>query len=195
MLLVVSQYLGSQRAAADVEAAQSRVDLAQAIYNQAADLQKNGVGTGIDTLRSNVQLQNEKQRLIVARTQLETSLYGSGAAAESRSQAARRTGRHGELLRNPGSQRRSDPGARLADPSGTATRSCSRSSAPNWNCAAAADARLPRVSVTGFWAQQGLNSSTAIPVYTYSGQRRRAALHRRPHPGRARQARKSRSAS
>ena len=59
-----------------LQAAQSRVDLAQALYDQAADLQKNGVGTGIDTLRANVQLQNEKQRLIVARTQLETSLYG-----------------------------------------------------------------------------------------------------------------------
>ena len=45
VLLVVSQYLGSQRAAADVQAAQSRVDLAQALYDQAADLQKNGVGT------------------------------------------------------------------------------------------------------------------------------------------------------
>ena len=78
VMLVVSQYLGSQRAAADVQAAQSRVDLAQAIYNQAADLQKAGVGTGIDTLRSNVQLQNERQRLIVARTQLETSLFALG---------------------------------------------------------------------------------------------------------------------
>ena len=38
VLLVVSQYLGSQRAAADVQAAQSRVDLAQALYDQAADL-------------------------------------------------------------------------------------------------------------------------------------------------------------
>ena len=76
VLLVVSQYLGSQRAAADVQAAKSRVDLAQALYDQAADLQKNGVGTGIDTLRANVQLQNEKQRSIVASTQLETSLYG-----------------------------------------------------------------------------------------------------------------------
>jgi outer membrane protein TolC len=38
-------------------------------------LQKNAVGTGIDTLRSNVQLQNEKQRLIVARTQVETAFY------------------------------------------------------------------------------------------------------------------------
>src|SRR4051794_9989610 len=75
VMLVVSQYLGSQRAAADVQAAQSRVDLAEAIYNQAADLQKAGVGTGIDTLRSNVQLQNDRQRLIVARTDLETSLF------------------------------------------------------------------------------------------------------------------------
>src|SRR5262249_47691432 len=51
VLLVVSQYLGSQRGAADVQAAQSRVDLAQALFGQASDLQKNGVGTGIDTLR------------------------------------------------------------------------------------------------------------------------------------------------
>ena len=76
VLLVVSQYLGTQRASADVNAAQSRVDLAQALYDQAADLQKNGVGTGIDSLRANVELQNEKQRLIVSRTQLDTSLFG-----------------------------------------------------------------------------------------------------------------------
>jgi len=68
VLLVVSQYLGSQRAAADVQASQSRVDLAQALYNQAGDLQRNGVGTGIDTLRANVALQNEKQRLIIDST-------------------------------------------------------------------------------------------------------------------------------
>src|SRR5476651_2461058 len=76
VLLVVSQYLGSQRAAADVQAAQSRVDLAQALYDQAADLQKNGVGTGIDTLRANVELQNEKQRLLESQADRETSLYG-----------------------------------------------------------------------------------------------------------------------
>ena len=76
VMLVVSQYLGCQRAAAEVQAAQSRAELAQAVYDQAADLQKNGVGTGIDTLRGNVQLQNEKQRVIVARTQLDTSIFG-----------------------------------------------------------------------------------------------------------------------
>src|SRR5580698_9271223 len=74
--LVVSQYLGGLRAAADVKAAHSRVDLSKALFDQAADLQKNGVGTGIDTLRSNVEYQNERQRLIVAETVLKTPLYG-----------------------------------------------------------------------------------------------------------------------
>ena len=76
ILLVVSQYIGTLRAVADVQASHSRVELAQALYDQAADLQKEGVGTGIDTLRSNVELQNEKQRLIEAETSRETSLFG-----------------------------------------------------------------------------------------------------------------------
>src|SRR5262249_30771505 len=76
VLLVVSQYLGTLRAMANVEASRSRVDLAQALYEQARDLEKEGVGTGIDTLRSNVELQNERQRLIQAQTNRETSLYG-----------------------------------------------------------------------------------------------------------------------
>ncbi|HEX8766145.1 MAG TPA: TolC family protein, partial [Candidatus Acidoferrum sp.] len=66
ILLTVSQYIGTLRAVANVQASQSRVDLAQALYDQAADLQKEGVGTGIDTLRANVELQNEKQRLLEA---------------------------------------------------------------------------------------------------------------------------------
>ena len=76
ILLVVSQYIGSLRAVANVEASRSRVDLAQALYDQAADLQKNGVGTGIDTLRANVELQNEKQVLIEAENDRDASLFG-----------------------------------------------------------------------------------------------------------------------
>ena len=66
--LVVSQYLGSLRAAADVKAANRACELAKALFDQAGDLQKNGAGTGIDTLRANVQYQNERQRLIDAET-------------------------------------------------------------------------------------------------------------------------------
>src|SRR6202051_1742709 len=76
VLLVVSQYIGTLRAVATVQAASSRVDLAQALYNQAADLQHEGVGTGIDTLRANVELQNEKQRLLEAQADRDTSLFG-----------------------------------------------------------------------------------------------------------------------
>jgi outer membrane protein len=76
ILLVVSQYIGTLRAVANVEASRSRVELAQALYDQAADLQKEGVGTGIDTLRANVELQNEKQRLIEAENDREASLFG-----------------------------------------------------------------------------------------------------------------------
>ena len=76
ILLVVSQYIGTLRAVANVEASRSRVDLAQALYDQAADLQKEGVGTGIDTLRANVELQNEKQRLIEAENDRDASLFG-----------------------------------------------------------------------------------------------------------------------
>src|SRR6202040_2917656 len=76
ILLVVSQYIGTLRATADVQASQSRVELAQALYDQAADLQKEGVGTGIDTLRANVELQNENQRLLEAQAARETSLFG-----------------------------------------------------------------------------------------------------------------------
>ena len=75
-LLVVSQYLAGMRAHAAVNAAHSRADLAQALYDQAEDLQKQGVGTGIDTLRANVELQNEKQRLLESETQLQVALYG-----------------------------------------------------------------------------------------------------------------------
>jgi len=76
ILLVVSQYIGTLRTVANVEASRSRVELALALYDQAADLQKEGVGTGIDTLRANVELQNERQRLIEAENDREASLFG-----------------------------------------------------------------------------------------------------------------------
>jgi outer membrane protein TolC len=164
--LVVSQYLGSQRAAAEVDAAQSRVTLGQALYDLAADLQKNGVGTGIDTLRSNVLLQNEKQRLIVSRTTLETSLFGLS-----------------RLLNLDPKQKieLADPVSFFDTPAVDANqtlesawqsrpemkRILSEEQRAELNLRAASDARLPRLTVNGFWAEQGLTPNTAIPVYQY----------------------------
>jgi len=74
--LVVGQYLLVQRSAEAVTAAKSRVELAQALDQLAQDQQKHGLGTRLDTLRAQVQVRNEQQRLIQADTQLQTARYG-----------------------------------------------------------------------------------------------------------------------
>ena len=167
VLLVVSQYLGSQRAAADVQAAQSRVDLAQALYDQAADLQKNGVGTGIDTLRSNVQLQNEKQRLIVASTQLQTSLYGLARLLNIEPNRKIELADQESFFDTP--EVSTDQTLDRAYGSRPELRDVlTREQRAQLDLKTADAARLPKVSFNGLWAEQGLNSSNAIPVYNYS---------------------------
>jgi len=76
--LVVGQYFRALRAIASVKAGESRVALAEALAKLAENQQKQGVGTKLDTLRSQVQLQTERQRLIQAQTQRFTALAGLG---------------------------------------------------------------------------------------------------------------------
>ncbi len=74
--LVVGQYLRALRAAASVQADESRVELAEALSKLAENQQKQGVGTKLDTLRAQLQVQTERQRLIQAQTQRTTALAG-----------------------------------------------------------------------------------------------------------------------
>jgi len=76
--VIVTEYLVVLRATADRDAAAARVELAQRLFGQAQQLQRTGVGTDIDTLRAQVELQNEKQRLIDATTQRNTAIYALG---------------------------------------------------------------------------------------------------------------------
>jgi len=166
ILLVVSQYIGTLRAVANVEASRSRVDLAQALYDQAADLQKEGVGTGIDTLRANVELQNEKQRLIEAENDRETSLYGLS-----------------KLLNLDPRQR-----IELADslsffdtpqPDVEASIEDALSARQEWKAIESQEKssklekqasqyqRLPSLRFDGNWAYLGTSSSNGIPTYQY----------------------------
>jgi outer membrane protein len=166
VLLVVSQYLGSQRATADVQAAQSQVDLAQALYDQAADLQQHGVGTGIDTLRANVQLQNHKQRLIVARTQLDTSLFGLARLLNVDPHRRLELADQVSFFETPAM-----PVDQTIDRA-YANRPELRQIATQERQAdlalrTAGDQRLPRLSVSGNWVEQGLTPNSAIPVYNY----------------------------
>lgn len=173
ILLVESQYLGSQRAAADVQADESRVKLAQALYDQALDLQKSGVGTGIDTLRANVELQNEKQRLIESSTQLETSLYGLSQLLNvdpririELADQVRFANDQVKLAETPAMP--VEERVELA----YGTRPELRQIAADEQRAelalrAAGEERLPKLTLNGFWLEQGLTPSSAIPVYQY----------------------------
>ncbi|MGH9816211.1 MAG: TolC family protein, partial [Candidatus Acidiferrales bacterium] len=71
---VAGLYLNAQAAAARVEAAQSRITTAEELLRLARDRREAGVATGIDVLRADVQLANERQRQLEARTEAQQAL-------------------------------------------------------------------------------------------------------------------------
>ncbi len=166
VLLVVSQYIGTLRAAANVKASESRVALAQALYDQAADLQRAGVGTGIDTLRANVELQNEKQRLIQAQTERDSSLFALSRLLNLDPRKPVELADTLAFFETP------QPEMETSIEQGLAAR-------PEWKAQeaqiraarnarkAASESRLPSLRADGNWSYQGVSSTTGIPVYTY----------------------------
>lgn len=166
VLQTVSQYLGALRAAAQVKAAQTRIDLAQALYNQAADMQKNGAGTGIDTLRANVELQNEKQVLIAAQTQFDVSLFGLARLLSLDPRQPIQLSDAMSFFETPefaieGSIDRAyqvRPEMLQID---------ARLRAAQESRHAAFNERLPSIRGEGGWNYQGVSINTGIPVYEY----------------------------
>ena len=71
---VAALYLDAQAAAARVDAAASRVTTAEELYRLARDQREAGVATGVDVLRAEVELANERQRLLEARNTAELAL-------------------------------------------------------------------------------------------------------------------------
>jgi outer membrane protein len=164
--LVVSQYLGSLRASADVSAAQSRVELAKALFDQASDLQKNGVGTGIDTLRANVQYQNEQQRLIESRTALETSLFALARLLNVDPHQPIELADSSEFFHTPAFSADETMERAFAErPEMKVLASQIRST--ELERKTAQDARVPRVALNASWNEQGLSPASAIPVYNF----------------------------
>jgi outer membrane protein TolC/ABC-type transporter Mla MlaB component len=166
ILLVVSQYIGTLRAMATVEASQSRVDLAQALYDQAADLQKEGVGTGIDTLRANVELQNEKQALLVAQTDRDSSLYALSRLLNLDPHQEITLADSLSFFDTP------QPDVNASMDEALAARQewkalDSQVKAAQHDKKASQDLRLPTLRVAGNWAYEGTRLNNGIPVYNY----------------------------
>jgi outer membrane protein len=166
ILLVVSQYIGTLRAVANVQASQSRVELAQALYDQAADVQKEGVGTGIDTLRANVELQNEKQRLLEAQADRDTSLFGLSRLLNLDPRQVIELADSLSFFDTP------QPEVVASIDSALAERQEWKSMQEQLKAAelqkkASSESRLPRLDFNGNWAYLGGSSTTGIPTYNY----------------------------
>jgi outer membrane protein TolC/anti-anti-sigma regulatory factor len=166
-MLVVSQYLGCLQAEANVQAARSRVQLAQALYDQAADLQKSGAGTGIDTLRANVELQNEKQRLLAAETTDKTTMYGLVRLLSLDPQQNIEFGDALSFFETPESNATDSLAAAYsARPELRALEA--RASELQSDKQAVSESRLPSMRFSGNWSYMGISVTTGIPTYLYA---------------------------
>ena len=163
---VVDQYLSILRALATRDAATTRVALAQRLYDQAAELQKTGIGLNIDTLRANVELQNEKQNLIDAETLTRTTKFRLAELLDlSRDQEIEVTDRLGfydtpefekEALLNQALTSR--PEIRSLN---------SQQRIAKLAVDSAREQRLPQLDFSGFWFYQGEHFTDALSAYTY----------------------------
>jgi outer membrane protein TolC len=71
---IAALYLNAQSAAARVDSAQSRVTDSSTLYKLAKDKHDAGTATGVDVLRAQVQMANDRQALLIARNQLKQAL-------------------------------------------------------------------------------------------------------------------------
>jgi outer membrane protein TolC len=164
--LVVSQYLGALRASAEVDAAASRLDLAKALFDLASDMQRNGVGTSLDTLRAHVEYQNERQRHTEAASQLAISLQGLRRLLSLNPDQPIELADRASFFETPVlSVEASLEHAYEQRPELKAVASAIRTASLLKQ--SAQSERLPRLSLAGGWSYQGLRPATSIPAYQY----------------------------
>src|SRR5271156_6303698 len=160
---VVDQYILILRALATRDAAKSRVALAQRLYEQATELQKTGIGLNIDTVRANVELQNERQNLIDAETLTHTTKYGLAALRDQDLEVAD----HLDFYDLPALEKEALLNQALS--SRPEIRSLnSQQRIAKLTTDAAGEQRLPQLDFSGFWFYQGSRFNNGIAAYTYA---------------------------
>ncbi|MFZ0644148.1 MAG: TolC family protein, partial [Candidatus Acidiferrales bacterium] len=163
---VVDQYLLILRALATRDAANARVALAQRLYEQATQLQKTGVGLNIDTVRANVELQNERQNLIDAETLTHTTKYGLAELLDLPRDQDLDVADHLDFYDLPALEKQAllnqafatRPELRSLD---------SQQRIAHLSTDSAGEQRLPQLDFSGFWFYQGSRFNNGIPAYTY----------------------------
>jgi outer membrane protein len=164
---VVAEYLSVLEAMASETAVAARVALAQRLFDQAQRVEKTGVGTAIDTERAQVELQNEKQRLIDARTQKSSATY---VLAQLLDLPGRQEPQPTDTMRYfdlPQFDRQQLISQALLDrPEMKALLSRQRQA--DLSLKAAAEQRLPTLDFSGFYEYQARRLDLGEPGYTYA---------------------------
>jgi len=166
-IAVVTAYLSVLEAMANETAVTARVALAQRLFDQAQRVEKTGVGTAIDTERAQVELQNEKQRLIDARTQESSAIY---VLAQLLDLPGREEPQPTDTMRYfdlPQFDRQQLISQALMDrPEMKALLSRQRQA--DLGLKAAAEQRLPTIEFSGFYEYQARRLDVGEPGYTYA---------------------------
>ena len=165
---VVTSYLLVLRAKATLDAAHARHDLAQRLFDQAVQLQTNGVGTGLDTLRANVELQNEAQQEIDASSSVKTASYaladilslplGSEVETIDEMEYSKIQSSDEDALIQRAYQQRPEMLA-----------IASEQRAALFESKAASEQRLPSVTFQGTYFEEGRVFKNSMPSYLYAG--------------------------
>jgi outer membrane protein len=163
---VVDQYLLILRALATRDAANARVALAQRLFEQATQLQKTGVGLNIDTVRANVELQNERQNLIDAETLTHTTKYGLAELLDLPRDQDLEVADQLDFYDLPKLEKETLLSQALATrPEIFSLNSQQRIAHLSED--SAGDQRLPQLEFSGFWLYQGSRFDNGVPAYTY----------------------------
>ncbi len=166
VLLTVSACMAHLRALASITAAQSRVDLAGRLVQQAQDLLTDGVASKIDVSRAQVRLNEEQQRLIDAQTDADTTLNALKRILNISDGNTIGFADQQDFF--------STPALDVADPLATALKQrpelhsiAENIKADELAHRAAASELLPKIEFKGAWNEQGQTFATATPGYQY----------------------------
>jgi len=166
VLLTVSGYMAHLRALADITAAESRVELAKRLAQQADALLRDGVASKIDVSRAQVRLREEQQSLIDAQRDADRTIYALKRIMNTSDSQLIEFADQQDFFQTPPLD--------LSDPLATALLQRPELHALDENVKVAelahkaADAKLlPTLTFAGFWDEQGQTFNTANPGYQY----------------------------
>jgi len=166
VLLTVSEYMAHLRALASVAAAESRVELATRLANQADDLLRDGVASKIDVSRARVRLREEQQGLIDAQRDADTTVYALKRILNVSDSQQIEFADQQDFFQTPSLD--------IPDPLVTVLvrrpelHSLNESiKAAQLAHKAAVEGSLPKFTFDGFWDEQGQTFNTADPGYQY----------------------------